>query len=112
MFTAGKPVAAVCHGPAAFRHTKAKDGTPLVSSKSAAGFANTEEEAVGLTKVVPFLLEDVLKQNGGKYSKAARNPIQRIYISGILLLITNTKCATSDFSSNPASFASSQTNSF
>lgn len=70
MFAAGKPVAAVCHGPAVFRHTKAKDGTPLVSGKSVTGFANTEEEAIGLTKVVPFLLEDVLKQNGGKYSKA------------------------------------------
>lgn len=71
MFAAGKPVAAVCHGPAVFRHTKAKDGTPLVSGKSVTAFANTEEEAVGLTKVVPFLLEDVLKQHGGKYSKAA-----------------------------------------
>lgn len=71
MFAAGKPVAAVCHGPAVFRHTKAKDGTPLVSGKLVTGFANTEEEAVGLTKVVPFLLEDVLKQSGGKYSKAA-----------------------------------------
>lgn len=71
MFAAGKPVAAVCHGPAVFRHTKAKDGIPLVSGKSVTGFTNTEEEAVGLTKVVPFLLEDLLKQNGGKYSKAA-----------------------------------------
>jgi putative intracellular protease/amidase len=70
MFAAGKPVAAVCHGPAVFRHTKAKDGTPLVSGKSVTGFTNTEEEAIGLTKVVPFLLEDVLKQNGGKFSKA------------------------------------------
>jgi putative intracellular protease/amidase len=71
MFAAGKPVAAVCHGPAVFRHTKAKDGAPLASGKSVTGFANTEEEAVGLTKVVPFLLEDVLKKSGGNYSKAA-----------------------------------------
>ena len=71
MFAIGKPVAAVCHGPAVFRHTKAKDGTPLVSGKSVTGFANTEEAAVGLTNIVPFLLEDVLKQKGGKYSKGA-----------------------------------------
>lgn len=71
MFAAAKPVAAVCHGPAVFRHTKAKDGTPLVSGKSVTGFANSEEEAVGLTKIVPFLLEDVLKKSGGTYSKAA-----------------------------------------
>lgn len=71
MFAAGKPVAAVCHGPAVLRHTKAKDGTPLVSGKSVTGFTNSEEEAVGLTKVVPFLLEDVLKKSGGNYSKAA-----------------------------------------
>lgn len=71
MHAAGKPVSAVCHAPCVFRHTKAADGTPLVSGKAVTGFSNTEEEAVGLTKIVPFLLEDVLKQNGGKYSKAA-----------------------------------------
>jgi len=54
-----------------FRHTKAADGTLLVSGKAVTGFSNTEEEAVGLTKIVPFLVENILKQNGGKYSKAA-----------------------------------------
>lgn len=71
MYAAGKPVAAVCHAPGVFRLAKAPDGSPLVKGKSVTGFANTEEAAVGLTNVVPFLVEDSLKQNGGKYSKAA-----------------------------------------
>jgi putative intracellular protease/amidase len=71
LYAAGKPVAAVCHGPAAFRQAKAPDGAPLVRDKSVTGFANTEEAAVQLTEVVPFLVEEMLKQSGGKYSKAA-----------------------------------------
>ena len=71
MYAAGKPVAAVCHAPGVLRHTKAADGTPLVKGKSVAGFTNTEEEAVHLTNVVPFLVEDMLKNNGGEYSKGA-----------------------------------------
>jgi putative intracellular protease/amidase len=71
LYAAGKPVAAVCHGPAALRHAKAPDGSPLVRGKAVTGFADSEEAAVQLTKVVPFLVEDMLKQNGGKYSKAA-----------------------------------------
>jgi putative intracellular protease/amidase len=70
IYAAGKPVAAVCHGPAAFRRAQAPDGTPLVRGKSVTGFSNTEEAAVGLTDVVPFSVEDMLKQNGGEYSKA------------------------------------------
>lgn len=69
MFSTGKPVAAVCHAPGVFRHARGPDRTPLVRGKSVTGFANTEEEAVGLTHVVPFLVEDSLKQNGGVYSK-------------------------------------------
>lgn len=69
MYAAGKPVAAVCHAPGVLRHTKAPDGSPLVQNKSVTGFTNTEEAAVGLTEVVPFLVEDELKKNGGKYSK-------------------------------------------
>jgi putative intracellular protease/amidase len=68
-FAAGKPVAAVCHAPGVFRHARNADGTPLVNGKSVTGFSNTEEAAVGLTDVVPFLVEDMLIQNGGKYSK-------------------------------------------
>lgn len=67
---AGKPVAAVCHAPGVLRHVKAPDGKPLVSGKVVTGFANSEEQAVGLTEVVPFLVEDMLKANGGRYSKA------------------------------------------
>ena len=70
IYAAGKPVGAVCHGPAALRRAKAPDGTPLVRGKAVTGFSNTEEAAVGLTDVVPFLVEDMLKQNGGDYSKA------------------------------------------
>lgn len=66
-----KPVAAVCHAPAIFKHTKNTDGTPLVNGKKVTGFTNGEEEAVQLTSIVPFLVEDMLKSNGGIYSKKA-----------------------------------------
>ncbi len=69
MLAAGKPVAAVCHAPGVLRHPKTPAGVSVVQGKTVAGFTNTEEEAVGLTKIVPFLVEDMLKQNGGKYSK-------------------------------------------
>lgn len=69
-YAAGKPTAAVCHAPGVLRHTKAADGSPLVQGKSVTGFANTEEAAVGLTAVVPFLVEDELQAKGGNYSKA------------------------------------------
>lgn len=65
-----KPVAAVCHAPAVLRHARGPHGLPLVRGKMVTGFANTEEAAVGLTDIVPFLVEDMLKQNGGEYSKA------------------------------------------
>lgn len=68
---AGKPLAAVCHAPGVFRNVKAADGQPLVAGKSVTGFTNSEEDAVGLTDVVPFLVEDMLKEKGGKYSKGA-----------------------------------------
>ncbi|MGF7151166.1 putative intracellular protease/amidase [Sphingomonas zeicaulis] len=65
---AGKPVALVCHAPGVLRHVTAADGRPLVEGRTVTGFTNTEEEAVGLTKVVPFLVEDELKAKGGLYS--------------------------------------------
>ncbi|SEL20680.1 Putative intracellular protease/amidase [Roseovarius nanhaiticus] len=69
-FTASdRPVGAVCHAPAVFKHPKGADGKPLVSGKTVTGFTNTEEEGVGLTDVVPFLVEDMLKANGGHYEK-------------------------------------------
>ena len=67
---AGKPVALVCHAPGVLRHAKELDGKPLVEGKAVTGFTNTEEEAVGLTSIVPFLVEDELKRNGGIFSKA------------------------------------------
>ena len=70
-FSAGKPVAAVCHGPAVFRHTRGALGEPLVKDKRVTGFSNQEEAAVGLADVVPFSLEDVLKANGGQYTCGA-----------------------------------------
>ncbi len=64
-----KPVAAVCHAPAIFKYTKTADGASLVKGKKVTGFSNTEEDAVQLTQVVPFLVEDMLKENGGIFSK-------------------------------------------
>ena len=69
MYASGKPVAAVCHAPAVLKNAKASDGSPLVNGKSVTGFSNSEEDAVQLTEVVPFLLEDELKGKGGNYSK-------------------------------------------
>lgn len=69
LYAAGKPVAAVCHGPAAFRHARGPFGFPLVRGKDVTGFSNTEEAAAGLTDVVPFLVEDMLKEEEGNYSK-------------------------------------------
>lgn len=66
---ANKPVALVCHAPGVLRHVKTPAGRPLVEGKSVAGFTNTEEEAVGLTDIVPFLVEDELTALGGLYSK-------------------------------------------
>jgi putative intracellular protease/amidase len=71
MLATGKPVAAVCHAPGVLRHPKTPDGVSVVQGKTVTGFTNTEEEAVGLTGIVPFLVEDMLKKNGGKYSKQA-----------------------------------------
>lgn len=67
----GKPVAAVCHAPGVLKNVKGTDGKPLVNGKKVTGFTNSEEEAVGLTDIVPFLVENMLKQNGGIYAKGA-----------------------------------------
>ena len=66
---ADKPVAVVCHAPAALKNVKNADGTPLVQGKTVTGFSNSEEDAVGLSDVVPFMLEDTLKEQGGEYSR-------------------------------------------
>lgn len=69
MVAADKPVAAVCHGPCVLLHAKAPDGKPLVQGKRVTGFANSEEAAVQLTDVVPFLVENELVRLGGLYTK-------------------------------------------
>lgn len=68
---AGKPVALVCHAPGVLRHVKQPDGRPLVEGRNVTGFTNSEEAAVGLTDIVPFLVEDELISKGANYSKIA-----------------------------------------
>ena len=70
LIAASKPVALVCHAPGALRHVRTPAGRPLVEGKHVTGFANSEEEAVGLTKVVPFLVEDELKAKGGIFPRS------------------------------------------
>lgn len=65
----GKPVALVCHAPAVLRNVTSPQGEPIVKGRKITGFTNEEEEAVGLTDVVPFLLEDVLKEQGGDFTR-------------------------------------------
>lgn len=90
--SAGKHVALVCHAPGVLRHVKAADGKPLVAGKKVTGFTNTEEEGVGLTNVVPFLVEDELKAKGGVYSKG---PDWGSYVVSDGLLITGQNPASS-----------------
>lgn len=71
MLRSGKPVALVCHAPGVLRHVTNEDGTALVQGKKVTGFTNTEEAAVELVDVVPFLVEDELIKLGGDYSKGA-----------------------------------------
>lgn len=66
---ADKPTGFVCHAPGVLKSVNGPDGKPLVNGRKVTGFTNSEEEAVGLTDVVPFLVEDVLTANGGDYSK-------------------------------------------
>jgi len=80
---AGKPIAVVCHSTGALRHVKAPDGKPLVRNKEVTGFTNGEEEAVGLTKVVPFLVEDEMLRLGAVFSKVANWGVH-VVSSGLL----------------------------
>ncbi|QFU32448.1 type 1 glutamine amidotransferase domain-containing protein [Brevundimonas sp. Bb-A] len=66
---ADKPTGLVCHAPGVLKSVNGPDGQPLVNGRKVTGFTNTEEEAVGLTAVVPFLVENVLSANGGDYSR-------------------------------------------
>lgn len=85
MIAAEKPVALVCHGPGALRRTQGPDGAPLVQGKDVTGFANSEEEAVGLTGIVPFLVEDELRKCGGRYSKAPADWQPHVVTAGWLI---------------------------
>lgn len=82
---ANKQVALVCHAPGVLRHVKTPEGEPLVAGRKVTGFTNSEEEAVGLTEVVPFLVEDELIAKGGIYSKG---PDWSSYVVSDGLLIT------------------------
>lgn len=81
---ASKPVALVCHAPGVLRHVTTPEGKPLVAGKKVTGFTNTEEEAMGLTQVVPFLVEDELRTQGGIFSKV--NDFQPYVLSDGLLI--------------------------
>lgn len=89
---ANKPVALVCHAPGVLRHVNKPDGRPLVEGKKVTGFTNTEEAAVELTDVVPFLVEDELKAKGGSFSRADD---WAPYVVGDGLLITGQNPASS-----------------
>jgi putative intracellular protease/amidase len=88
----GKPVALVCHAPCALLNVKLADGDPMIKGKNVTGFSDTEETAVKLTKVVPFLLEDELKKTGAHYSKG---PDWGVYVQIDGLLITGQNPASS-----------------
>jgi len=80
-----KPVALVCHGPAVLRWIKRADGHHVINNRSLTGFSNSEEQAVGLTDTVPFLLEDMLKDNGAHYSKAREDWGVHVVTDGMLI---------------------------
>lgn len=71
-YAAGKQLGAVCYAPGIFRHDKGSDGQFLVNGKRVTGFSNSEEAAVGLTDILPFLVEDMLQANGATYSNGSR----------------------------------------
>ena len=81
---AGKPIAIVCHSTGALRHVKTPDGKVLVQGKEVTGFTNGEEEAVGLTKIVPFLVEDEMLKLGATFSKKA-NWAVHVVSDGLLI---------------------------
>lgn len=89
---ADKPVALVCHAPGVLREVKDAEGHSIVEGKTVTGFTNTEENGVGLTDIVPFLVEDMLKEKGGKYSKTED---WQVYVQQDGLLITGQNPASS-----------------
>ncbi|GFM30186.1 type 1 glutamine amidotransferase domain-containing protein [Novosphingobium sp. PY1] len=89
---AQKPVALVCHAPGVLRHVRKPDGQPLVAGRKVTGFTNSEEAAVELTDVVPFLVEDELKAKGGQFSSG---PDWQSHVVSDGLLITGQNPASS-----------------
>ncbi|RKU48815.1 hypothetical protein DL546_006653 [Coniochaeta pulveracea] len=92
----GKVVSSVCHGPAAFVNVRLSDGRHLLEGKTVTGFTNEEEEQVGLTKVVPFLLEDKLREGvgaGGKFVKADQAWGEKVVVDGKLITGQNPNSA-------------------
>ncbi|KAK3487597.1 class I glutamine amidotransferase-like protein [Neurospora hispaniola] len=88
---AGKTVAAVCHGPAALVNVKLSDGSHLLKGRKVTGFTNDEEDQVGLTKVMPFLLEDKLKEavgTEGAFEKAEQPWAEKVVVDAGGRLIT------------------------
>lgn len=83
--TAGKLIAAVCHGPAALVHATRGDGEPFFKGRRATGFTNTEERLAGLKDVVPFLLEDAMKGSGADFHSALLPMLNHIEHDGNLL---------------------------
>ncbi|KAB5572176.1 DJ-1/PfpI family protein [Coniochaeta sp. 2T2.1] len=81
----GKVVSAVCHGPAAFVNVKMEDGKHLLAGKKVTGFSNDEEEQVGLSKVVPYSLEDELRKNAAGYEKAGEPWGVKVVVDGNLI---------------------------
>jgi putative intracellular protease/amidase len=91
-YFSGKPVALVCHAPAALKYARKPDGRWLIEGKRVAAFTNTEEETAQLTHVVPFLLEDMIKQRGAQYQKGED---WRPFVTRDELLITGQNPASS-----------------
>jgi putative intracellular protease/amidase len=81
----GKPVAAVCHAPVAFAHVTNPDGSGFLAGRNVTAFSDTEEEAVGLTDVVPELLEDLLVHAGANYSKGPSDFEPYVVVDGTLI---------------------------
>jgi len=90
---AGKPLGLVCHAPGALIQVKAANGQPLVAGRRVTGFTNSEEDAVGLTAVVPFLIEDVFTRLGGDYHKG---PDWQVHVEVDGRLVTGQNPASSE----------------
>ncbi|MFI6423800.1 type 1 glutamine amidotransferase domain-containing protein [Promicromonospora sp. NPDC050880] len=84
MVRAGRPLALVCHAPGALRHATTADGEPLVAGRQVTGFTDSEEDAMGLTEVVPFLVEDDLVARGAVFSRV-RNFEPHVVVDGMLV---------------------------